>query len=170
MNSRLQQFLEIENLSPAKLADILGVQRSGLSHILSGRNKPGFDFINKLLLKFPSISADWLITGKGKPYKDLNDTKTVANNSNFSNDSSAIISSDDLFSRNSDIEDDIELIQNTNREHINTKDNPSQLNENLIKSSGLDQASKKRLVKRVIIFYNDGSFEEMFPSGNLFSK
>ena len=45
MKSRLQQFLEVEQLSPARLSEIMGIQRSGLSHILSGRNKPGFDFI-----------------------------------------------------------------------------------------------------------------------------
>lgn len=79
MNKRLQQFLELENLSPARLADLLGVQRSGMSHILSGRNKPGFDFIQKLLNKFPDLSADWFITGKGKPYKERN-TSTSQNN------------------------------------------------------------------------------------------
>ena len=72
MNNRLQQFLDLENLSPARLADLLGVQRSGVSHILSGRNKPGFDFIQKLLTKFPALSADWFLTGKGKPYKEMN--------------------------------------------------------------------------------------------------
>lgn len=72
MNNRLQQFLDLENLSPARLADMLGVQRSGVSHILSGRNKPGFDFIQKLLTKFPALSADWFLTGKGKPYKEMN--------------------------------------------------------------------------------------------------
>ena len=71
MNNRLQQFLEFENLTPARLADMLGVQRSGLSHILSGRNKPGYEFIHKLLTRFPAINAVWLITGKGKPYKEM---------------------------------------------------------------------------------------------------
>ena len=74
MNKRLQQFLDLENLSPARLADLLGVQRSGVSHILSGRNKPGFDFIQKLLTKFPALSADWFLTGKGKPYKEMNNS------------------------------------------------------------------------------------------------
>ncbi|MBR5857013.1 MAG: helix-turn-helix transcriptional regulator [Bacteroidales bacterium] len=71
MNNRLQQFLDLENLSPARLADMLGVQRSGVSHILSGRNKPGFDFIQKLLIKFPSLNAEWFLTGRGKPYKEM---------------------------------------------------------------------------------------------------
>lgn len=72
MNKRIQQFLELEDLTPAKLAEILGIQRSGLSHILAGRNKPSFDFIERMLTKFPTLSAEWLITGKGKPYKEQN--------------------------------------------------------------------------------------------------
>jgi transcriptional regulator with XRE-family HTH domain len=70
MKERLSQFLQLEQLSPARFADILGVQRSGISHILSGRNKPGFDFIEKVLTKFPEMNAEWLITGKGKTYKE----------------------------------------------------------------------------------------------------
>ncbi|MCL2502155.1 MAG: hypothetical protein FWE30_07340 [Bacteroidales bacterium] len=70
MRDRLLQFLQLEQLSPAKFADILGVQRSGVSHILSGRNKPGFDFIEKVLIRFPAVNAEWLITGKAKMYKE----------------------------------------------------------------------------------------------------
>jgi transcriptional regulator with XRE-family HTH domain len=70
MKSRLAQFLQLEQLSPARFADILGVQRSGISHILSGRNKPGFDLMEKIVTKFPDINAEWLITGKGKMYKE----------------------------------------------------------------------------------------------------
>jgi len=72
MKGRLTQFLQLEQLSPARFADILGVQRSGISHILSGRNKPGFDLIEKIVTKFPDINAEWLITGKGKMYKEAN--------------------------------------------------------------------------------------------------
>ncbi len=70
MNRRLQQFLEVEQLSPARLADSLGIQRSGISHLLSGRNKPSYEFINNFLTRYPQIDATWLITGKGKMYKD----------------------------------------------------------------------------------------------------
>ena len=69
MNKRIQQFLEIENLSPSKLADMLGLQRSGISHILAGRNKPSYDFILKFLRTFPNINPDWLLMGKGKIYR-----------------------------------------------------------------------------------------------------
>ena len=70
MDKRLQQFLDAENISQTQLADTLGVARAGISHILSGRNKPGFDFLEAMALHYPQISMDWLLTGKGRMYKD----------------------------------------------------------------------------------------------------
>lgn len=70
MEERLKLFLAMEGLSPAQLADRLGVQRSGISHLLQGRNKPSFEFINKMLAEFPKINPDWLIMGTGKAYRD----------------------------------------------------------------------------------------------------
>ena len=70
MDTRLQQFLDAENISQAQLADTLGVARAGISHILSGRNKPGFDFLEAMALHYPQISMDWLLTGRGRMYKD----------------------------------------------------------------------------------------------------
>jgi transcriptional regulator with XRE-family HTH domain len=71
MDKRLQQFLNAENITQAQLADTLGVARAGISHILSGRNKPGFDFLEGIALHFPQVSMDWLLTGKGRMYKDV---------------------------------------------------------------------------------------------------
>ncbi|MCI2122059.1 MAG: helix-turn-helix domain-containing protein [Bacteroidales bacterium] len=48
----------------------MGIQRSGLSHILAGRNNPSYEFLSNLLSKFPDLSAEWLILGKGKMYKN----------------------------------------------------------------------------------------------------
>lgn len=78
MDKRLQQFLDAESISQAQLAETLGVARAGISHILSGRNKPGFDFLEAMATRFPQISMDWLLTGKGRMYKDV-----PAENSNF---------------------------------------------------------------------------------------
>jgi transcriptional regulator with XRE-family HTH domain len=58
-----------KNISPIQFASIIGVQRSGISHILSGRNKPSLDFIQKILAKFPDINADWLVQGIGEMQK-----------------------------------------------------------------------------------------------------
>lgn len=70
MDHRLQQFLSAENISQSQFADKLGVARASVSHILSGRNKPGFDFIESMSRIYPSLNLEWLITGKGKMYKE----------------------------------------------------------------------------------------------------
>ena len=74
MKDRLLKIITSEGLTSALLADEMGVQRSGISHILSGRNNPGFDFLQKLLTRFPKLNAEWLILGQGSMYK-ANDTE-----------------------------------------------------------------------------------------------
>ena len=69
MNQRLQQFLSAESLTQTQLADRLGVAKASVSHILAGRNKPGYDFIVSLSRQFPNLNLDWLINGKGRMYK-----------------------------------------------------------------------------------------------------
>ena len=73
MNYRLQQFLSAENLSQAQFADIIGVARASVSHIIAGRNKPGFDFIYSMAANFPNLNVEWLVTGRGKMYKTQTD-------------------------------------------------------------------------------------------------
>ena len=70
MEERLKLFLAMEGLSPSQFADKLGVQRSGVSHLLAGRNKPSFEFISKMLAAYPKLNPDWLIRGIGKAYRD----------------------------------------------------------------------------------------------------
>ena len=70
MNKRLQQFLAAENISQSKFAETLGVARAGVSHVLSGRNKPGFEFLDSLSRNYPDLSLEWLISGRGRMYKD----------------------------------------------------------------------------------------------------
>jgi len=65
LKTRIEQILTEYNLTPSKFADELGIQRSGMSHILSGRNNPSLDLIQKILKRFPEINADWILTGKG---------------------------------------------------------------------------------------------------------
>ena len=68
MKDRLIQLLDLEQLTPSRFADTIGVQRSSVSHVLSGRNKPSFDFLQKTLKAFPGLSAEWLMLGRGKIY------------------------------------------------------------------------------------------------------
>ncbi len=70
MKERIIEFLKAENKSSAQMAEEIGVQPSGISHILSGRNNPSLDFILKMLEKYSFLSTDWLLFGKGNMYKD----------------------------------------------------------------------------------------------------
>jgi transcriptional regulator with XRE-family HTH domain len=71
MKERLLEFLRTENKSSAQLAEDIGVQASGISHILSGRNNPSLDFVLKMLEKYQFLSTDWLLFGKGSMYKEI---------------------------------------------------------------------------------------------------
>ncbi len=64
MISRIQEIMQEKNLSPSQFAEEIGVQRSGISHLLSGRNKPSLEFIIKILTRFPDVNAAWLLFGK----------------------------------------------------------------------------------------------------------
>jgi len=71
MTDRIQLILKTYNLSPSQFADEIKVQRSGLSHILSGRNKPSLDFVTKILNHFSDISPEWLLFGEGQMLKKV---------------------------------------------------------------------------------------------------
>lgn len=145
MKDRLQRFLDLEQLSPAKLADILDVQRSGLSHILSGRNKPGFDFIHKLLTKFPSLNSEWLITGKGKVYKE--------STALYSEKRSGLFQEQELS----------KPVVNSSNEGIKLETDQEHLSENSIFESEPSSDLKNRTLKRILMIYSDNSFIEYFP-------
>ena len=62
---RLEIILDYYNLSASAFADKISVQRSSLSHLLSGRNKPSLDFIIKVIEVFPEVDLYWILNGKG---------------------------------------------------------------------------------------------------------
>ena len=61
---RIKMVMKINKLNASAFADKIGVQRSNVSHVLTGRNKPSLDFIEKVLQQFPKVNASWLITGQ----------------------------------------------------------------------------------------------------------
>lgn len=62
---RLEILFEYYSISASAFADAIGVQRSGLSHLLSGRNKPSLDFIMRIVETYPEVDLYWLLNGKG---------------------------------------------------------------------------------------------------------
>ena len=74
---RLEIILDYYNLSASAFADKINVQRSSLSHLLSGRNKPSLDFIIKVIEVFPEVDLYWILNGKGNFPKSENGVPTV---------------------------------------------------------------------------------------------
>ena len=126
-SKRLQKVIEYYGESASSFSEKIGVQRSSISHILSGRNKPSLDFVLKVLSSFPDVELYWLLNGKGQ----------------FPN-------------------------QQENRiEEKQTKiaiDNiPSQPEQKIQKPISKTSSNKKE-IDRIIIFYNDGTFENFNKS------
>lgn len=67
MNERIQKVLTSSGLSASEFSKRLGIQRSRLSHILSGRNNASLDIIKKININFPEYTLEWLIKGEEKP-------------------------------------------------------------------------------------------------------
>ena len=63
---RLQKVIEFYGETASSFAEKIGVQRSSISHILSGRNKPSLDFVMKVLHSYPEVELYWLLNGKGE--------------------------------------------------------------------------------------------------------
>lgn len=141
MKDRIIQFLKEMNLTSTKFADVIGVQRSSISHILSGRNKPSFDFIEKMLVAYPDIDAQWLITGKGDMY--LNQP-SLFNQDNHKNENS-------LSSRELNIQNPI-----SNQPELT---NSEQTKQPSIKNDDITPKIEKK-TERVMVFYTDGTFKE----------
>ena len=65
MQERILLLMKSFGMNPTEFADEIGVQRSSISHILSGRNNPSLDLVTKILNRFPEIDSNWLVLGKG---------------------------------------------------------------------------------------------------------
>lgn len=197
MNRRFQTILDLENLSPAQLADRLGVQRSGISHILSGRNKPSFELLQRVVQSFPEISAEWLITGNGKPLKEQNQaaasgaassaTSSAANSrssgttpsttpsiststtsgSNNSSTSGTISGAtppfEGLFNSSEAATEPQIPAQTPDIEGIEDEISDFQPLQSSIFDANPANDREKRALKRVILIYNDNTFEELLP-------
>ena len=132
MKDQIQEILKRENLTSSQFADKIGVQRSSVSHVISGRNKPGFEFIKKVIETFPDINADWLIAGKGEMYSQIRPSKTL------------FIPEDD--SEEQSISADV-------KDKIDVKEPSKQVDQ-------VSVPDDNPQIERIIVFYNDKTFRE----------
>ncbi len=155
MNTRLQQFLLAENISQSQFADIIGVARASVSHILAGRNKPGYEFILGMTTQFPSLNIDWLLTGKGKMYRQesRNDqgpayTAPVQPAEKPEYQTKAVLTS--------------ESVKNAGaQEYLFPVEEEEQPAPAETPAASPSKPQKSRRIKKVVIFYEDSTFEEI---------
>lgn len=134
MKERLLEFLRSENKSSAQLADEIGVQPSGISHILSGRNNPSLDFVLKMLERYPYLSSDWLLFGKGTIYKDATMQK--------------------LFDDSINLDTAMKPVTKEPIDHEKVKGPESPINTD---------SGDKPEVEKIVWFFKNKSFREYFP-------
>jgi transcriptional regulator with XRE-family HTH domain len=143
MKERLLEFLRSENKSSAQFAEEIGVQPSGISHILSGRNKPSLDFILKMLEKYQYLSTDWLLFGRGLMHKD---------------------------GKMPTLFDEISVEPGATKPILtgkNSEEKPKEIvaeeNDLSGKLSGNQANISKSEIYRIVLFYRDNSFEDYSP-------
>ena len=77
LTSRIVEIMKNKNISASDLSKQINVQKSSISHILNGRNKPSLDFIIKLTSAFDDLSIDWLINGDPAPSNQINTVNSL---------------------------------------------------------------------------------------------
>ena len=150
---RLQQVMDYYKLNAAAFADTLEIQRSGISHLLSERNKPSLDFILKLIEKFPEVDMYWITQGKGSfPRKELKESGN-----------SKKTQQTDLFSEIPEIEMEapsppppLELTATSTIEKSVVA--PVSPEEMVMPALTQEEKDGKR-IRRIIFFYEDKTFE-----------
>lgn len=68
MINRINLILRAKNITAKQFAEEIGIQPSGMSHIMGGRNNPSLEFVSKVIRRYPEIDANWLLLGKGEMY------------------------------------------------------------------------------------------------------
>ncbi len=149
MKERILQLLDLEQLSPSKFADIIGVQRSSVSHVISGRNNPSFDFLQKTLKAFPGLNAEWLMLGQGTMYEQMGRTPSGS-----------------LFDTPGTPKEDVDY---ESPEPVDQSDYSSETEsrseeEHPTVTDEPDQHTVTRRIVRVVLLYSDDTFASFEPS------
>jgi transcriptional regulator with XRE-family HTH domain len=155
MKDRIIKIIEDQKLTSAKFADEIGVQRSSISHLLSGRNNPSLEFVQKILNKYPEISTDWLLFGVGEMKKT---SKTITSPL-----SKATPSLFDAITRPDEQKQGTTAKQPTFQPETTIK--TQQPTSDQLDFSPIPVSIKpdKKQIERIVVFYADKTFKEYLP-------
>lgn len=170
MVDRIKQIMEMCDSTPAQFATELGINRSNLTHVFSGRNQPSLDLTRKILETFPEIKAEWLIMGTG-PMTRSDELKMNKVQIEESAADQPLV--DDSLDKK-DSEKSVEKLEERSESPENpkvtvrTKENinseQGQIKEKLERTScpPLFKENKKE-VEKMILIYSDRTFETYYP-------
>lgn len=152
---RLETIFDYYSLTASSFADKINVQRSSISHLLSGRNKPSLDFILKVIESFPEVELLWLLNGKGNfPKSDnLNSEKNYASPIQKTENEKEI-NSPDLFSVTQPTSEN-----EKNRVFEKSSENFSNMEEVLNQKKTTTNSD----IERIVVFYTNGTFKNYIP-------
>lgn len=156
MNTRLKQFLAAENISQSHFADTIRVVRASVSHVLSGRNNPSYEFIRAIMLAYPDLNMEWLLLGKGKMYKEV----SPAPEGKAAEPAPA---RQDLLFADEEIEDTIlTLPESPIPMPVSDYTDSIKISSDINTSKETAQIPvKQRKVSKIIVMFDDGTYQEM---------
>lgn len=146
MKDRILAVMEHEGLTPSKFAEAIGIQRSAMSHIISGRNNPSLDVLLKILERFTYIDSDWLLFGKGNMMREH------------------VLTNPDLFT-NTPINPSSSQDSPEYRKEIRVETPVNTVKQPVIEQIILPEKSNRN-VSKIMIFYSDNTFETFTPEKN----
>lgn len=179
-NERISKIIEYSGLSSSEFADEVDVQRSSISHITSGRNKPSLDFLIKVKERFPELQWDWLIKGEGEMLINKETEEETAGKEEKPKPTSlpdlfSLIDDDNFGYTESEDRIQKEMQQNiqiqNSRESVSSalhseKENirDSQRSETQNEVASIQNTdSQQNKIKRIVLFYENGKFESFEP-------
>lgn len=179
LNERISKIIEHYGLTSSEFADKIEVQRSSISHITSGRNKPSLDILIKVKENFPELSWDWLINGEGEmELEKKEERKSTQTSPNAGIPDLFSIIEDDQFGYTTESEDrvgPVPILPETNIDDLHSEKmatgNSQQLG-NYAKEEDppvyginrkLRKDDAKNKIVRIVLFYEDGKFESFEP-------
>jgi transcriptional regulator with XRE-family HTH domain len=151
LNKKIEQIIIDKGMSPSYFADTVGMQRSSMSHILSGRNKPSLDIIQKILKIFPDIDRDWLLFDNDMPEQNtpqINRQQPVNQR----------VTNPNLFEQKPR-----ESSKNFQAEQLPVQSPVNVMPKRKIERPTIPPSNTNKQIERIMIFYTDGTFEEKRP-------
>lgn len=183
INERIVQLMNHLSVTPGVFADKIGVQRSGITHIINGRNKPSLDMINKIIDSYPDVSLEWLLKGKGQisstSPRILNMQKnTIPSEPVIDNSLKNTLFEDNDVVKRVEVKP-VEEAKYTHQDFIEVKKEiePQKINEPTLPKNDnttiapppiqyIKEIVKEKKITKVMVFYNDNTFEELSGTKN----